>query len=197
MTEANARYEGTYGDDTLVGTDEAEVLTTFAGNDLLRGRGGNDALDGGRGQDSLYGGKGDDYVNGAFGDDLIHGGRGNDFLDGKRGDDTLRGGRGDDKLFAGRGDDTLFGGKGNDSLWGNGGSDVFMFRNSAFGQDRVKDFDDGYDQFQFARHVTWEDLTIENDHGNAVITVAGYDESSVTVEGIGAHLLTEADFIFG
>lgn len=56
------------GDNKLVGTAEADVLTAIAsmGNDIVLGKGGDDRLDGGVGKDVLIGGSGEDeFVFGA------------------------------------------------------------------------------------------------------------------------------------
>lgn len=67
---------------------------------------------------------------GDAGDDRTIGNGGNDALDGGTDNDTLNGG----------GNDQLVGGAGNDILIGGAGSDTFTFF-SAFGEDRVRDFD--------------------------------------------------------
>jgi Ca2+-binding RTX toxin-like protein len=50
-----ATINGTAGDDTLRGTDEADLINGLGGNDLLEG-GSNDTLDGGLGADTMIGG---------------------------------------------------------------------------------------------------------------------------------------------
>lgn len=77
---------GTAGDDTLIGLDDAD--------DQIFAALGNDALAGGSGHDTLDGGLGDDRVDGGDGDDTLAGGGG---------DDTLRGGRGADTYVLGSG----------------------------------------------------------------------------------------------
>ena len=44
----------------LQGTDQADEIYGYGGNDVLSGRGGNDVLDGGEGSDLMNGGAGDD-----------------------------------------------------------------------------------------------------------------------------------------
>ena len=63
--------EGGIVNDTLDGTDEAEILAGGGGNDTLNGGGGNDLLFGGDGVDTLDGGPGDDNLLGGPGDDNI------------------------------------------------------------------------------------------------------------------------------
>jgi serralysin len=87
-----ATYNGTPGDDLLLGSTE------------------NDSIDGGDGNDKLFG---------AAGHDALYGGAGNDLLDGGSGDDSMTGGTGDDAYYvdntgdiinelAGEGYDTVF-----------------------------------------------------------------------------------------
>ena len=63
---------GTRADDTLHGTNGAEVLA---------GKGGNDTIDGRSGADLAYGGSGDDRLSGESGNDVLFGGGGPAFLD--------------------------------------------------------------------------------------------------------------------
>ncbi|MDX9873240.1 MAG: tandem-95 repeat protein, partial [Clostridia bacterium] len=100
----------------LVGTNQDDVLTGGAGDDVLEGLNGDDVLDGGAGDDSLYGGNGDDVLLGGLGNDVLHGENGDDILDGGSGNDVLVGGLGDDVLIGGSGDDTLRGGSGDDTV---------------------------------------------------------------------------------
>jgi VCBS repeat-containing protein len=78
---------GGNGNDTLTGTD---------GADMLVGQNGDDALSGLAGNDLLCGGNGDDRLNGGGGSDTMAGGRGNDNLTGGAGDDGFSGGPGTD-----------------------------------------------------------------------------------------------------
>ncbi len=50
----------TDGNDDIIGTGNADVLSGLAGDDTLTGKGGNDSLIGGEGNDTLYGGDGSD-----------------------------------------------------------------------------------------------------------------------------------------
>jgi len=129
------------GDDTIIGTSEADTLTGGAGDDVLNGQGGADRLFGGEGNDVLSGGAGDDFLRGNAGDDTLDGDDGNDTLFGSNGHDTLNGGKGDDVLNGQGGADRLFGGEGNDVLTGGDGAD-FLRGNAG---DDVLDGDDGND----------------------------------------------------
>jgi len=73
----NAR--GSEQDDVLIGTDQANSL---------RGFGGNDVIEAGAERDVIYGGAGDDIINAGPGDDLIFGGPGFNTIDGGDGVDT-------------------------------------------------------------------------------------------------------------
>lgn len=59
------------GNDSISGSEKADVLTGLAGNDSLNGRGGNDKLYGGDGDDLIYGGAGHDYLTGGAGHDTF------------------------------------------------------------------------------------------------------------------------------
>ncbi|HEX6691306.1 MAG TPA: M10 family metallopeptidase C-terminal domain-containing protein [Burkholderiales bacterium] len=62
-------FNGTSGNDTLVGGEGQDTLNGFAGNDVLDGMGGDDTLSGGEGNDTLDGGEGSDLLEGGLGDD--------------------------------------------------------------------------------------------------------------------------------
>jgi len=53
---------GSYGDDTLLGTDGVNHINGYYGNDILYGRGGDDELVGYDGADTLIGGLGQDDI---------------------------------------------------------------------------------------------------------------------------------------
>ncbi|WP_438749452.1 calcium-binding protein [Pararhizobium sp. O133] len=59
------------GNDSLQGSNKADVLTGLDGNDKLYGRLGNDKLYGGNGDDLLYGSTGHDYLTGGGGKDTF------------------------------------------------------------------------------------------------------------------------------
>ncbi|WP_419906624.1 calcium-binding protein [Hoeflea sp.] len=186
---------------------ESSVVTS---NDVIRGKGGNDWIYGGGGNDSLYGDKGDDFLYGGSGDDKLYGGRGNDEMHGGSGNDIMRGGRGDDELsgwqgndflYGGKGADKLYGGSGNDTLTGGKGKDIFLF-NAAQSNDHdtIKDFTRGEDKIGLRKLADktfdFDDLTITNNaEGHAVVTGYG-DDASITLEGVDASALTDADFDF-
>lgn len=165
---------GNAGDNTITGTDSANVL---AG-----GGGGNDVLIGGLGDDSYIvdgarvtvveaaGGGGDRMIftvsgtmaanvevgvaagkdalsiTGSGGSDLIGGNDAANTIDGGAGDDALIGFGGADTLRGGAGSDFLFGGINADSLEGGAGSDQFAIgAYPALGVDTISDFQSGVD----------------------------------------------------
>ena len=114
-------YEGTEGDDTIVGNaGETNEIYGYGGDDRLvgsnysdptipfpgvGGEGGNgDFIVGGAGNDTVIGAGGDDFLYGCDfdlvngGNNLIKGGAGNDFLRGGDGIDTIVGGAGFDRI---------------------------------------------------------------------------------------------------
>ncbi len=111
-----ARVHGTDGNDTLNGTNRADVIAALAGDDTVNALGGRDLIYGGPGNDTIDAGNGVDVALGGEGNDTILGGNGPDLLRGRTGDDTVDGGDGRDVLFGGWGADTLRGGNGNDRL---------------------------------------------------------------------------------
>ena len=123
---------GIQGDNRVNGTEQADIILTFGGNDVISGRGGddliisgggNDSIGGGSGNDAIFAGSGNDVVAGGEGDDRIFGGKGNDLLDGGAGNDLVSGDQGNDTVLGGAGNDTVFGGAGNDIVGGGDGND--------------------------------------------------------------------------
>ena len=75
-----ATFNGTNGNDTIVGG---------ADNDVINGLGGNDSLLGGDGSDTVSGGAGNDFLSGNGGTDWVEGGAGNDEVRGGPGQDSI------------------------------------------------------------------------------------------------------------
>jgi Ca2+-binding RTX toxin-like protein len=71
-------FNGTSGDDSILGSQGNDILAGDAGNDTLKGGRGKDILNGGSGNDSLKGGSGDDFLTGDSGIDTLTGGQGRD-----------------------------------------------------------------------------------------------------------------------
>ena len=83
------RRYGTGGDDKIIGSDSAEVITGFGGNDTLNGNGGDDRVRGGAGDDTISGGSGRDILLGEAGNDRLIGGTGHDDMTGGADADTF------------------------------------------------------------------------------------------------------------
>ena len=118
---------GSTFEDSIEGTDRANVLRGGGGSDFLYGAGGNDTLDG------------------EADDDFLHAGFGND---------TLLGGAGNDSLHGEGDDDTLVGGAGRDRLTGGSGRDRFLYEqlaDSLGAEDRILDFAHGQDRIDVAQ----------------------------------------------
>lgn len=144
---------GSFGNDTLIGDSNANLLNGYIGVDILLGEGGNDTLDGGAGNDDDYldGGAGtntlrasangtvlladDYYADLSNSDTLVNiqkasltGSSSNDFIEARdfSGDVTADGKEGNDTIIGGTGNNTISGGTGNDTLTGLIGDD-FLF----------------------------------------------------------------------
>ncbi|MEM6457202.1 MAG: M91 family zinc metallopeptidase [Acidobacteriota bacterium] len=123
---ASILYEGGFGDDTLIGSNNAgETFIGGFGNDTIDGRGGDDYIEGGVGNDIIDGGTGRDVLYGGQDQDTIRGGDDRDYIDG---------GKGHDEIWGGDGNDTLAGGQGNDRVRGEGGIDTLMGNSNLPGQ---------------------------------------------------------------
>ncbi len=114
---------GAVGDDKLHGGAGEDRISGGPDNDQLYGGDDSDQLDGGPGNDALYGGNGNDSLLGGAGTDSLYGDAGDDQLNGGSENDTLSGGTGNDSLIGGTENDTLHGGEGNDQLDGENGND--------------------------------------------------------------------------
>ena len=90
----------------------------------VKGEVGN-TIDGSDQAENIYGYGGNDIITGDNGDDVIYGGSGDDTIRGGRDHDTLYGGEGADTLYGGNGNDIFNGGIGIDTLYGKRGNDVF------------------------------------------------------------------------
>ena len=88
LIEKGFDLTGTAGDDTIIGTNVIDRITSFEGNDTISSGDGNDVIDAGSGDDTVYAGAGSDTVNAGEGNDHIDGGEGADIMAGNAGDDT-------------------------------------------------------------------------------------------------------------
>lgn len=155
-----------------LGNDVLDARAFTLGGVTLDGAAGNDSVMGSPQADWLLGGDGDDILNGRLGNDRLFGGAGNDGLSGYRGNDSLFGGDGADTLFGHDGSDSLLGGAGDDALIGGGGTavdgDIADMLNGEAGADVFKTDASNLDQRQtdtfdvlqsdlFATFPTWVD----------------------------------------
>jgi Ca2+-binding RTX toxin-like protein len=142
---------------------------------------------------------------GGSGADTLIGNTFNNVLDGGSGNDTLSGDAGNDTINGGLGNDTITGGSGNDIMSTGGGQNTFVFA-PGFGADTINGFDAnpsgtgqdflnvqalGITAATFASRVS---ITVAGT--NTVVTVDSTDSIILTgVTGIGANVITQADFI--
>lgn len=122
------------GDDTMLGSANANYLNGGSGSDIVRGFAGNDILIaeniGERDDDRIYGGAGNDYIGTQGGRDRLFGGAGRDQLQINTTEDitlTLGARRrtvdlGDEGRLRVGGFEDVIGGTGNDALNGSGGA---------------------------------------------------------------------------
>lgn len=144
--------EGTDSDDLpLTGTDGADIIVGFAGNDILQGGDGDDRFVSNAGTDSFDGGAGFDTLDfsdvgssgsinldtgeaifGGVTETLTNiegaiGGSGNDTLTGNDDDNVLDGRGGNDDIYGLGGDDWITGQGGADNFYGGDGVDTIDF----------------------------------------------------------------------
>ena len=79
-TALAALVEGNSGDNTLTGTNQADTIHAYGGNDAVWGLSGRDEIRGGYGADTLYGNRYGDTIIGGKGQDRLYGGYGDDHL---------------------------------------------------------------------------------------------------------------------
>ena len=173
--------------DTLNGSNSADWMDGFAGDDILNALGGDDFIFGRAGDDTLNGGNGDDILAGGDDNDVIKGGNGSDVMTGGADDDMLNGDGGNDVIMGGTGNDTLNGGAGNDMLVGDLGDDVII---ASAGQDQIRfGFGDGNDIYQgnasftntdvfvFEDNIDADDVWFERIDNNLIVRLHGADDT--------------------
>lgn len=187
--DINPAIVGTQGDDTLNGTDDAELIEAYQGNDTVNAAGGNDEAYGYAGNDELNGGLGNDILDGGAGNDILNGDDGDDQLYGQAGEDILNGGLGNDRIYGGADNDQLNGGEGDDQLLGQAGDDVLTGGNGADILDGGEGSDslDGGDGNDELRGGTGND-TLVGGLGDDQLT--GDDGDDVISGGLGSDILT-------
>ena len=187
-----ALFNGTNGNDNLIGTPFSDTLRGFAGNDtLFGGFFGDDLLDGGDGNDTasylgfgnninasletnkatFFGGSGTfigiENLIGGNNQDVLTGNDLSNRIDGSFGGDHISGRAGNDRLFGGDGFDILRGELGNDNLRGGNDSDVL----------------DGGDGADF----------LAGDKGNDTMIGGSGDDGFFWVDGDGSDLIQGGD----
>ena len=73
-----ALFNGNPSNNSLLGSNNADIINGLGGNDTLSGLNGKDSISGGADNDHLFGGNGKDYLSGDAGDDSLDGGKGID-----------------------------------------------------------------------------------------------------------------------
>ena len=73
---------GTSGNDVIVGSNNADIISAGDGNDIVCGLGGNDIINGDAGDDILYGGEGNDILNDVIGTNQLFDDDGNNIVSG-------------------------------------------------------------------------------------------------------------------
>src|SRR5262245_12428883 len=165
--DANIRFNGGAGKDTLQGGPDPEYFYGDTGDDTANAGGGDDVLDGFTGIDTLHGECDDDLVVGGEGNDLLWGEDGNDNIQGNEDDDQISGGQGDDVIDGGNdfdiiygkeGDDLIYGGPVDDLIFGDAGLDVIY---GGSGDDEIS----GGSEPDYIAGESGDDL-VNGDHGN-------------------------------
>ncbi|MDY6803613.1 MAG: transporter substrate-binding domain-containing protein [Cyanobacteriota bacterium] len=197
-------FEGTIGDDTIVGTENPDSLSGSYAHDLILGEGGSDVLKGNYGRDSISGGEGGDRIEGNYdsdslagdggndriiggsGNDTIAGGEGSDLLEGNAGDDAIEGSEGSDNIEGGDGNDTLKGGENNDWLVGGAGNNILI---GGAGEDILNGGDDA-NYFVFNSPDEGSDIILDFDRSKG-------DKIIINSQGFGSDNLDDFQFIGG
>ncbi len=135
---------------------------------------------------------------------VITGGASQDILNGAGGTDTLIGGGGNDVMDGGAGNDILNGGADDDVMNGGAGNDTFVFADD-FGDDIISGFDangngtltnqDLLDISALGITDFVNEVLIVAGGGNTVITIGDDTITLLGVTGVGANVVTQADFI--
>ncbi|MDY6867054.1 MAG: calcium-binding protein, partial [Chloroflexota bacterium] len=82
-------FDGTAGDDTLIGTSAMDRMNGYGGDDTIIAKAGNDEISGGEGDDLVFAEAGNDEIDGGAGADTLYGGQGNDTYLATEAQDTI------------------------------------------------------------------------------------------------------------
>jgi Ca2+-binding RTX toxin-like protein len=185
------------GNDTVTGSDLANLLSTGAGNDDVTGEGGDDVINGGSGNDDLIAG---------FGNDVVRGGSGHDYVGGDEGDDVLEGNAGDDDLDGYLGVDLMTGGAGADDFFirpGDTGTklgqrDVITDFDQTDGDQLELYFFDSLDFIGTASFSAANEVRYTQSGGNTYVQISTDldDVVEAVIELTGTHDLVPEDFVF-
>jgi Ca2+-binding RTX toxin-like protein len=208
--DGNDVLNGGAGNDTLTGGagNDTFIASIGDGEDIYNGGAGNDTYD-------LSGTTAGATVTATsatsaqIGTDTLSlienfiGSQGNDIITGSAAANVIDGQAGDDIIDAGGGADIIIGGLGNDIMNGGAGNDAFVFA-PGFGNDTIIGFDANPTNGQDLLDISGLDITAETFTANVLIEVLGSD-TLVTigidsillqgVNGVGANLITQQDFI--
>lgn len=187
---------GSFLDDIMRGTSGDNRFMGMQGDDTINGRGGFDILDYRRDEDQ--GGRfgvradlGQGTVRDGFHDDdtviKMEGIRGTDFKD------IMKGSSSDNYLEGRGGEDTLKFVGGNDVGVGGSGADNFYFYGNSYGDDTIRDFEDGSDIIKISKAADFAALTIVQDD---TATVIQWNGNTITLENTTATDITSDDFLF-
>jgi len=181
-----------YGDDSIIGGDEADTIDGGSGSDYIEGGAGDDVIEAGGGDgnnnDTVYGGDGNDTITSSStdfdSDDALYGEAGDDSITGSGGADIIDGGDGNDTLSGGTDWDTLIGGAGDDLMDVGSHADTFEL-SDGFGTDTITGGEAGFDQDRI-------DLTGLT--GSATVDLTGVEAGSVT-SGTDSAGFTEIEIV--
>ncbi|MDP5460761.1 type I secretion C-terminal target domain-containing protein, partial [Alishewanella sp. SMS8] len=82
----NTVTSGNDSSQTIIGTDQGDLINAYGGNDVINAGAGNDVIYGGQGNDTINAGSGNDVLFGGVGNDTLIGGEGADVFAWQLGD---------------------------------------------------------------------------------------------------------------
>ncbi|MEO7178924.1 MAG: calcium-binding protein, partial [Allosphingosinicella sp.] len=205
---------------TIIGTEDADLLQGTALSDEIFGLGGDDIIEGGSGDDLLDGGEGADLLTGGAGDDIYIVDEYDTVVEADgEGDDEVRtiaasytlgdymerltglsetgqeliGNALDNVIRGGVDGDVLKGGLGNDYLAGGEGSDIYLFSRGD-GQDRIES-GPGRDSLQLDYDIAPGEVTVTQS-GHDIILTLDQGGGSIRLLGSGSSYTTLSEVIF-